>query len=91
MKKEWMKKRKALCSLAVACLFTVTFAMRSRTPRRSRLTSLRHSLTMPAIPNEYMVSGVTFGSDNAGTWGRDLVGAPGTWGLTGNERACLSG
>lgn len=85
MKKEWMKKRKALCSLAVACLFTFTVASAVSNAETISFDEFAATNNNVAIQNEYSGVGVTFGTDNSGTWGGISNGDPGTWGLNGTN------
>ena len=89
MKKQWMKKRKALCSLAVACLFTFTVASAVSNAETISFDEFAATNNKVAIQNEYSGVGVTFGGDNAGTGAGFQMEIPGTLGSEWNERACL--
>jgi hypothetical protein len=90
VKKQWMKKRKAMCSLVVASIF---FAMLATIANAATITFDEFAATNNnvAIQNEYSGVGVTFGSNNAGTWGGNLNGNPGNWGLGGTNGSAFLG
>jgi hypothetical protein len=90
VKKQWMKKRKAMCSLVVASIF---FAMLATVANAATITFDEFAATNNnvAIQNEYSGVGVTFGSNNAGTWGGNLNGNPGNWGLGGTNGSAFLG
>jgi hypothetical protein len=91
MKKQWMKKRKALCSLALACLFTITVAGAVSNAATITFDEFAATNNNVAIQNEYSGLGVTFGIDNSGTWGGMTNGDPGNWGLNGTNGPAFLG
>jgi hypothetical protein len=90
VKKQWMKKRKAMCSLVVASIF---FAMLATVANAATITFDEFAATNNnvAIQNEYSGVGVTFGGNNAGTWGGNLNGNTGNWGLGGTNGSAFLG
>jgi len=91
MGKHWMKKRKALCSLALACLFTLTAASGVSNAATITFDEVAATNNNVAIQNEYSGVGVTFGSDNSGTWDGISNGDPGGWGLQGTNGQAFLG
>jgi len=92
MEKYWMKKRKTLCCLALACLFTFTIA--SAVSNAATITFDENTATNDSskpVTTLYSALGVTFGGDNAGTWGGMSKGDPGTWGLAGTNGSAFLG
>jgi hypothetical protein len=91
MIKRWMKKRKTLCCLAVACLFTFTVA--SAVSNAATITFDEYAATNnnAAITNLYSSSGVAFGGDNSGTWGGNSNGNLGGWNLEGTNGPAFLG
>jgi hypothetical protein len=89
MKKQWMKKRKAMCSLAVVSIF---FAMLATVTNAATINFDEFGATSgSAITSQYEYLGVTFGGNNAGTWGGNLNGNPGNWGLEGTNGSAFLG
>jgi len=91
MGKHWMKKRKALCSLALACLFMLTAASGVSNAATITFDEVSATNNNVAIQNEYSGVGVTFGSDNSGTWDGISNGDPGGWGLQGTNGQAFLG
>jgi hypothetical protein len=89
MKEQWMKKRKAMCSIVVASIF---FAMLATVANAATITFDEFAATNGvAIQNEYSGVGVTFGGNNAGTWGGNSNGNPGSWSLEGTNGPAFLG
>jgi hypothetical protein len=91
MKEQWMKKRKAVCCLATACLFTLTVVSAVSNAATITFDEFAATNNNVAIQNEYSGLGVTFGTDNSGTWGGITNGDPGSWGLNGTNGPAFLG
>jgi len=91
MEKYWMKKRKTLCCLALACLFTFTIASAVSNAATITFDEFTANNNNAAITTSYNYLGVTFGGDNAGTWGGISKGDPGNWGLEGTNGPAFLG
>jgi hypothetical protein len=91
MKKQWMKKRKALCSLALACLFTFTVAGAVASAATINFDEYPANNNNVSITGLYNSLGVTFGGDNAGTWDGISKGDPGNWRLEGTNGPAFLG
>jgi hypothetical protein len=84
-----MIMRKALCSLAVACLFT--FATAVSNAATINFDEFPANNNNVAITTSYNYLGVTFGTDNSGTWGGISNGNPGNWDLEGTNGSAFLG
>jgi len=92
MAKHWMNKRKALCCLSLACLFTFTVV--SAVSNAATINFDEDTATNDSskpVTTLYSALGVTFGGDNAGTWGGMSKGDPGTWNLEGTNGSAFLG